>query len=128
MGAIPHNPFIIKAIGWYKENHPRTPTPIVMTSLFQSLLAPEKLVEKKQIIYEVKIYPHKTFYPYSKDTVRNFKYSDLTSETFAIHFWNYSWGHPLNKFFKKIGIYNIGKKLSDKIGIKKALKKLLNFE
>ena len=128
MGSIPHHPFVKDAIAWYKENHSRTPTPIVMTSLFKSKIFPKKLIEEEQEIDDVHIYPHIAFYPYDKNTIKNFSYKDLTEKTYAVHFWNYSWGHPLNKFFKKTGMYDFGKKITEFLGIKKILKNVLHFE
>lgn len=128
IGAIPHHRFIERAIKWYEGNHPRTPTPIVMTSLFESCIFPKQLKEVEQYIDEVKIYPHITFYPFTKETIKDYKYESLTNQTYAIHFWDYSWGNPLNKFFMDIGVYNFGKKISEVIGIKKLLKSIMNFE
>jgi mannosyltransferase OCH1-like enzyme len=128
MGAIPHHPFVQQALTWYHGNHPRTATPIIMTELFSSLVHPKKLEEKEQDIARVHIYSHTAFYPYSKETIKHFSYNDILPETYSIHWWNYSWGHPLNKWFKKVGLYTYGKKIAEILKIKKVLKKILSFE
>lgn len=128
MGAVSNHPFVKKTIRWYEENNERTPTPIVITSIFEKIVSPQKIEEKEQEIEGVHIYPHITFYPYDKDQIKKFSYDKLTTKTYAVHFWNYSWGHPLNRFFKQVGIYNFGKKIVEVLGVKKILKKLFGFE
>jgi mannosyltransferase OCH1-like enzyme len=128
MGAVPHHPFVIDALKWYDEDHPRTPTPIVMNELFLKKIAPHSLEEKEQDIDGVHIYKRIAFYPYSKENIKDFSYKNLTEETYSVHWWNYSWGNPINKFFKKIGIYTFGKKLTEKLGIKMIIKKVLKFD
>jgi mannosyltransferase OCH1-like enzyme len=127
MGAVAHHPFVQKAMEWYKHDHPRTPTPIIMTELFKKIIHPLPLEEKDQDIDGVHIYPHIAFYPYSKETIKNFSYKDISLETYSVHWWNYSWGSPLNKFFKKIGIHKIGTRFLEKLGLKDFIKKLLRF-
>ena len=127
MGATPNHPFVQQAIEWYKNDHPRTPTPIVMNELFKKNNNLIRLQEKEQDLSNVHIYTHIAFYPYNKETIKDFSYHDLTEETYSVHWWNYSWGNPINKFFKKVGIYSFGKKCAELLKIKKILKKILNI-
>ena len=73
------------------------------------------------------VYPPETFYPFDAEHIKEYRGQDLGNNVIGVHLWNYSWGHPLNKFFKKIGIYSLGKRVTELLGIKKLLKKLLGF-
>jgi hypothetical protein len=91
--------------------------PRIMSQIFATY--PEKK--------EVTVYPPKTFYPFTIESIKEYHGQDLGPEVIGIHLWHYSWGHPLNKWFKKIGIYSFGKKITEVLGIKKMLKRLLGF-
>lgn len=80
--------------------------------------------EHKELIT---VLPPKAFYPFDSEHIRQYKGQDLGSEVYGVHLWHYSWGSPLNKFFKKIGIYSFGKRIVEMIGLKQVLKKLLGF-
>ena len=73
------------------------------------------------------VMPARAFYPYDAYHIHNYHGQTLSEEVYGIHLWNYSWGHPLNKFFKKIGIHRLGKKCAEILGIKKILKKIFKF-
>ncbi len=128
MGAEPNHPFVERALKWYDGDHPRTPTPVIMTELLKQKLDAGTLTEKEQDIDGVHIYTHTAFYPYSKETIKNFSYKDIKDETYSVHWWNYSWGNPLNKFFKKTGLHSFGVKVTEKLKIKSLLKKILGFD
>jgi hypothetical protein len=92
------------------------PNPVIMTELYEKM-HPESAT----------IMPPRAFYPYDAATIHKYKGQTLGNDVYGVHLWNYSWGHPLNKFFKKIGIYSFGKKVVETFGIKKILKRLLGF-
>lgn len=125
MGFVPHHPFLNEMLKWYKTNTLTTPIPVIITKLLGD---GQSLTEKEQELKNIHIYPRVTFYPYSIYDIKNYKANDITKETYGIHWWNYSWGNPLNRFFKKIGVHKIGIKIVEKIGVKKVIKKVLNFE
>lgn len=119
-GTEPGHPFVRACLSYYDTDPQEVETiPRVMTRIYQSL--PDE--ERKTI----KIYPAKTFYPFTIETIKAYKGQDLGPEVIGVHLWNYSWGHPLNKFFKKIGIYAFGKRVAERLGIKSFLKKLFGF-
>ncbi len=118
IGAAANHPFI-GACKKYYDCHPenRTTIPRILTKIFLGY-------ENKK---SIAVYPPKTFYPFSAKEIKNYRGQNLPPETYGVHLWSYSWGHPLNKLFKKFGIYESGKKISEKLGIKKILKKIFNF-
>lgn len=118
IGAEAHHPFIFACKKFYDEQSQDLITiPRVLSQVF-------KTYPNKQDIF---VYPPKTFYPFDSDHIKEFHGQDLGPEVIGVHLWHYSWGHPVNKFFKKIGIYRFGKKLVEVLGIKALLKKILGF-
>lgn len=75
----------------------------------------------------IKVLTKEAFYPFTSETIKNYHGQSLSGNTYGVHMWNYSWGHPLNKFFKKIRVYTFGKKVVEVLGVKKILKRLLGF-
>lgn len=116
IGSTPQHPFIEAMRREYDSMKVLRPNPVIMTELFKKL-TPSNTV----------VLPSQAFYPFSSYTIRNYKGEDLGEDVYGVHLWNYSWGHPLNKFFKKIGIHRLGKRIAETLGIKKMLKKLLGF-
>ncbi len=118
VGAIPHHPFIIACKKFYDDNpHVTMTIPRILTNIYN------ETYDKRGII----IYPPKTFYPFDANHIKEWHGQDLGPNVYGVHLWDYSWGHPLNKFFKKIGVYRFGKKFVEILGVKKILKKLLGF-
>lgn len=118
VGATPHHSFIKKCLEFYDSNADETITiPRVISQIY------EQYPDKTDIV----IYPPKVFYPFTIESIREYKGQDMGPETIGIHLWHYSWGHPLNKFFKRIGVYRFGKRIVELLGIKAFLKKLLGF-
>lgn len=111
--------FIEKVINYYNNTKIYETIPRVLTNIYNSLNANDK--EK------IKVFSKDFFYPFSADNIKDFNYHNAPKGSYAVHLWNYSWGNPLNKFLKKIGIYRIIKKLTEKIGVKKIIKKLLKM-
>ena len=118
IGAEARHPFIKACKDFYDENTQSLITiPRVMSQVF------ETYTDKANI----KIYPPKTFYPFDSEHIKEFHGQDLGTEVIGVHLWHYSWGHPLNKFFKKVGVYRFGKKVTEGLGIKTLLKKIFGF-
>lgn len=118
VGAEAHHPFITACKKFYDENPGGLITiPRVLTRVFESY--PDKS--------NIAVYPPMAFYPFDSNHIKEFRGQNLGPEVFGVHLWHYSWGHPLNKFFKKIGAYNLGKKVVEMLGIKTLLKKLFGF-
>ena len=119
-GSVAHHPFVKKCLDHYDTNPSTVETiPIVMTRIYNSLPA--------DVTNTITVYKSNVFYPFTIETIKEYKGQDLGPEVIGVHLWHYSWGHPLNKFFKKIGIYGFGKKIVEFLGIKPILKKLLGF-
>jgi mannosyltransferase OCH1-like enzyme len=120
IGSEKENTLIKKCLEYYDKNiNTFTPVPKILTNCYKELNDEEK--------NKIKIYPKNYFYPFNQEEIKKWNGNNAPSESYGIHLWNYSWGHPLNKFFKKIGIYNILKKISETLGIKKILKKFFGF-
>lgn len=118
MGAAPHHPYIIACKKFYDDNPQKIITiPRVLTQVFNDTAHKESIT----------VFPPKTFYPFDAEHIEEWHGQDLGGDVYGVHLWNYSWGHPLNKWFKKIGIYRFGKKVTEILGIKKILKKLFGF-
>ncbi len=118
IGAEAHNQFIYACKKFYDEHPSEIVTiPRVLTQAFKTY--PDRS--------NIKIYPPKTFYPFDSNHIKEFHGQGLGPDVIGVHLWHYSWGHPLNKFFKKLGVYRFGKEAMEMLGIKKLLKKLFGF-
>lgn len=118
IGAEAHHPFISECRKFYDTNNQSIITiPRVLSKIF------ETYADKADII----VFPPKTFYPFDSEHIKEFHGQELGSEVIGVHLWHYSWGHPLNKFFKRLGVYRFGKKMVGALGIKRLLKKLFGF-
>jgi hypothetical protein len=116
IGAEKNNPFIIAMQKTYDTIEELRPNPVIMTELFAKLQPTDATVLSPV-----------AFYPFDAEHIHLYKGQDLGNNVYGVHLWNYSWGKPLNKIFKKIGIHKHGKKIAEKLGIKKFLKKLFGF-
>ena len=110
IGAIPHHPFIEDMKTQYNTMSVLKPNPIIMTELYM------KTKPKNTTVLP----PH-AFYPFDADTIRLYHGQTLDNDVYGVHLWNYSWGHPLNKLFKKIRIHKIGITIVEFLGINKIL-------
>lgn len=119
MGAIPAHPFITACRDFYnkRENEALITIPRALTEVFNSY------GEKNSL----RVLPPRAFYPFDANHIHEYKGQDLGGSVYGVHLWNYSWGSPLNKFFKKIKIHRIGKKIAETLGVKETLKKILRF-
>jgi mannosyltransferase OCH1-like enzyme len=118
LGAVPHHPFIARCIEYYNTHPDNTQTiPRVISEVYRGY----------SDTTDISVYPQKVFYPFTVDTIKEYKGQDVGPDTIGIHLWHYSWGHPLNKLFKRLGIHRIGIRIAEALGIKSFLKKLLGF-
>ena len=116
MGAIPSHPFIEAMRKEYDTITELRPNPVIMTELY-AYMRPTP----------VTVMPPNAFYPFDASHIKNYHGQDLGPSVYGVHLWDYSWGSPLNKAFKKIGIHKIGRKVVETLGIKKVLKKILGI-
>ena len=120
IGSTPNNNYILKCKEFYDNNSELViPIPKILTKVFET---------NHEEALNVMIYEKEIFYPLSSENIKIFNPQNPPIGAYTVHMWNYSWGNPLNKLFMKIGIYNFGKKITEKIGIKQVLKKILRFE
>ncbi len=125
IACSPKNAFIKKCLDFYETNTDEITTiPRVLTNVFEE--CGSELEQNK-----IKIFEAEYFYPYTANNIKDFLFdtvkntSTAPEKSYAVHMWNYSWGHPLVKLVKKIGIHNIIIKILDTLKIKKILKKIL---
>lgn len=118
IGASAHHPFIQRCREFY-DAHAGDPItiPRVLSQVYADFPEKETLT----------VYPPKAFYPFDSEHIKEYKGQNLGPDVIGVHLWHYSWGHPLNKFFKKIGIYAFGKRIVELLGIKTILKKIFGF-
>ena len=114
----PMHPYIKKCKEFYDNEQSELITiPLVLTALYK------EYPDKENIL----VLPPRTFYPFDAEHIKKYHGQDLGESVYGVHLWNYSWGHPLNKFFKKIRVYSFGRKVVELLGIKKILKKIFRF-
>jgi hypothetical protein len=51
---------------------------------------------------QIKVFDSIYFYPFKSENIKTFNYKNAPQESYGVHLWDYSWGHPLNKFIKKL--------------------------
>lgn len=122
------NMYIDKVMSKYNTLQTSETIPKILTETF------EKYQTEIKTQCNVKVFESEYFYPYSSENIKKFKYNinnwtcNAPSVSYGIHLWNYSWGHPLNKFFKKIQLHHHIKVITEKLKIKKLIKKILKME
>lgn len=116
IGATPNHPFIEAMRATYDTITVLRPNPVIMTELYNTMQPTD-----------TRIMEPKAFYPFNAENIQKYHGEQLGHAVYGVHLWNYSWGHPLNKLFKKLGIHAFGKKVVELLGIKQILKKLLGF-
>lgn len=119
----PNNTYIKDLLDYYDSLKDRDTIPRIMTHVF------EKNKDKyKNENMNIKIFEPKYFYPFDANNIKKFNFKNAPKESYAVHMWNYSWGHPLNKIIKRIGLHSVVKSITEKLGIKKIIKKILKME
>lgn len=117
IACTPKNAFIKKCLDYYDMNPDTLITiPRVLTIVYEA----EKNNLQNNVVFEP-IY----FYPFTSENISKFNYRNAPPESYAVHLWNYSWGHPLVKLAKKLQIHTHLIALLDAIGVKQLLKKML---
>jgi mannosyltransferase OCH1-like enzyme len=118
IGAEARHPFIRNCRDFYDNNAGELITiPRALSLVY------EKYADKESLT----VYPPKAFYPFDSEHIKEYGGQDLGPDTIGVHLWHYSWGHPLNKAFKKLGIYAFGKRVVEFLGVKKFLKRIFGF-
>lgn len=124
-----NNVYIKSLLDDYQNKNILEPIPKMLTNTYNQLLKDDKLGKIDMIIFD-----SVNFYPFNADNIKEFKYENINwtnnapKESYGVHLWNYSWGHPLNKFIKKTGLHKILKNILEKLGIKTFIKNILKME
>jgi mannosyltransferase OCH1-like enzyme len=117
--STPHNIYVKDLLIAYDNAKEREVIPKLMTRVYLS---------DREKYQDLKILDSIYFYPFTIETIKRFNYKNAPQESYGVHLWDYSWGHPLNKFIKKIGLHKFLKKVTEFLGIKKNIKKILKME
>lgn len=118
VAAIAHHPYITTCKAYYDNYTGELMTiPRILTNVFKDYKNKDSIL----------VLPPKTFYPFDAEHIHKYRGQDLGKDVYGVHLWAYTWGSPLNKFFKKIRVYSLGKKVTEILRIKKILKKLFRF-
>lgn len=119
IGAVPNHPYIQKCLKRYDLITGTPPTiPRLITEIYE---------EMKLDLQYVTVCPPIAFYPYSQETISNYRKENLSSDTYGVHLWNYSWGNPVLRFANSLPLYHSLKRVLDRFGIKTAIKKILRL-
>lgn len=116
LGVPAKHPFVRDTLLEYEKNEARIPIPVLLTKIF----------EKGN--YDIKVFEKDYFYAFDAEHIHLFNGHNAPREAYAVHLWNYSWGSPVVKFAKKIGVYKPIVKTAERLQIKKVLKKALRME
>ncbi len=118
VAAVAHHPYISACKKFYDENPNILMTiPRILTKIYDEFDAKDAIV----------VYPPKTFYPFDAAHIKSWHGQYLGPDVYGVHLWEHSWGSPLNKLLKKVGVHRIGTKVAEMLGIKQILKKILGF-
>ncbi len=85
---------------------------------------PRILSEVYKEEYKAKIFESKYFYPFTAENIYKFNFKNASSDSYAVHMWDYSWGSSYIKFLKKIKLHKLILKITENLGIKNFLKKI----
>ena len=116
IGVIPHHPYIDAVIAQYDTMTARVPIPILLTKVFE------------RGRHDMTIYDALYFYPFTSDTIHSFNGTNAPSASYAVHLWNYSWGNPVARWTKRVGLYRYLKMITETLRIKYLLKRVLRME
>lgn len=119
IAATPRHAYIEACKKAYNTVQGVPPTiPVLMTNTYNSL---------KGNLHQVTVYPPIVFYPYSQETISSYRKEKLGNETYGVHLWNYSWGHPVLRFLNHFPLYHRFKRILGILGIKKMIKKMVGL-
>lgn len=113
LGSIPNHPYISDVLTEYDTLTECVPIPKILTNVYTS----------RQ--YGFTPFSPVYFYPFDSHNIKKFNFKNAPSASYAVHMWNYSWGHPAVKFAKAIGLHKLAVTIADKLKIKTLLKKIL---
>lgn len=86
IGSRPKHPALASMLDHYTAEADYTPIPVIATALINDNIALKNTVT---------IYPYEYFYPYNPfdglQPVKQLMFSNITSNTYAIHHWSFSW-------------------------------------
>lgn len=123
LASSKENIYIKDLLDLYDNLQERETIPRLMTKVFNE--------NKNKYISEnmnIKIFESIYFYPFSAENINKFNYKNAPKESYGVHLWNYSWGNPTNRLIKKLGLHKHLKSVTEKLGIKKIIKKVLRME
>lgn len=117
--SVPNSIYVKDLLKTYDNMEERETIPKLMTQVY---------LNNKNKYQNVKVLDKIYFYPFTIETIRKYNYKNAPQESYGVHLWDYSWGHPINKFFIKIGLHKFLNIITEKLGIKKVIKKILEME
>lgn len=118
IAAVPGHAYIKACRHFYDKNpHVIITVPRAMTKVLGSYKSDTS----------IHILPPIAFYPYSQENIRSFDARSLSPQTYGVHMWNYSWGHPLLRFFHRFPLYHKLKRAPGIESIKIRIKKFLRM-
>ena len=118
MGARAGHPYIKACRQFYDDNPDVFITvPRTMTKVLSSFASDTSIL----------VLPPIAFYPYTQENIASFDPKALTNKTYGVHLWNYSWGHPLLRYFHRFPLYHKLKRAHGIKSIKDAIKKLFKM-
>ena len=118
IGARPEHPYIKACRQFYDKNPGVIITvPRAMTKVLGSFSSDTS----------IHILPPVAFYPYSQENIKSYDPRSLTNKTYGVHMWNYSWGHPLLRYFHRFPLYHKLKRIPGTQSLKEGVKKMLGM-
>lgn len=110
LGSINEHWFLREILEEYTNLEEYTAIPVIMTKVLERYTKAEN---KLQTYKDITIYPSSVFYPLPFN--EKFDKKMITSDTYTIHWWNYSWGSWKAQVLKKFGIFELVLKLKNKL-------------
>ncbi len=130
IAATPHHPYVLDLLNYYDTQYEFVTIPRILTKVYE---------ENKHNYNQskIKIFEFLYFYPFSANEIKNFTVKNFTvndkngaanttapTESYAVHMWNYSWGHPLVKLSKKLHLHSLAHTVANALGITKLIKRI----
>lgn len=116
IGCVPNHPFITDVHTYYLNLKKIIPIPKILSEVFTAKHYSDVCVLETPV-----------FYPFSQSTINTFNKKNAPEESFGVHMWNYSWGPWYARLFHSFPFYHTWKRMLEKLGVKKSLKKILNM-
>ncbi len=125
IACAPKNIYIQKMLEYYDNKTELITIPRALTEVYTHEEKDCALSSNTNSKNKTKIFDPVYFYPFDANDIKKFNFKNAPPESYAAHMWNYSWGHPLVKFTKRLGLHKHIVDILDKLKIKNTLKKLL---